>query len=121
MRAYTTDYIETLIEKNTPCLEDWIPQVLIPQLFDPSQAVCSSALSIIRKCTAHPKMMRSIITCKPDLDYLCANDSSILIKFLCDPLGYEYLFEAGFVDQEANYWIEVHEFVILVWNVPICR
>lgn len=51
--------------------------------------------------------MKGIILSKPDYEYLASCDSQILIKFLEDEDGFKYLLDAGFVQREAKYWVDV--------------
>jgi rapamycin-insensitive companion of mTOR len=114
MRLYTTNYILTLLENNTAGIEIWIPSLLIAQvntlliqLFDPAPSVSSAALAIVRESTKYPAFMRGIILSKPDFEYLASCDSQILIRFLEDEEGFAYLLDAGFVEKEAKYWVDV--------------
>jgi rapamycin-insensitive companion of mTOR len=114
MRLFTTNYILTLMENNTAGIESWIPSLLIAQvnailtqMFDPAPTVSEAALSIVRESTKYPAFMRGIILSKPDYEYLASCDSQILIKFLEDEEGFTYLLDAGFVEKEAKYWVDV--------------
>jgi hypothetical protein len=61
----------------------------------------------VRESTKYPAFMREIILNKPDVEFLASCDSQILIKFLEDENGFNYLLEAGFVEKEAKYWVDV--------------
>lgn len=106
MRLFTTNFILTLLERNTNGLEDWIPQMLVPQLFDPAPTVCAAALAIIQASPKYPEFMRQIILYKPNVDLLSTADSQVLISFAGTEEGFEYLLQDGFITKEAKYWID---------------
>ncbi|KAJ3346906.1 hypothetical protein HDU91_006928, partial [Kappamyces sp. JEL0680] len=106
MRLFTTTYIKALLESGVPGLEEWIPQVLVPQLFDPAPAVSETALSLIRDCCRYPSILEALIMTMPDVEHLANLDSGILISFLQFSRGFEYLHKAGFVEREFKYWTE---------------
>ena len=109
MRLYATNFVHSLILAGTKELHHWIPQLIIPQLFDPSPAVSTSALACIQLGITDLSFLNAIIACRPDPQHLCLNDSSILIGFLRSTEGFEYLKEIEFLDGEYQYWIEVHK------------
>ncbi len=117
MRHFTTMYIKVLLDNDTAGLEEWLPQALIPQLFDPAPLVSDTALGLVKECCRQPSLLLAIIDCCPDIQHLGFFDCTILLDFLALPQGFLYL-NPNFIEGEFKYWIEhgVYQYVDLAAN-----
>lgn len=116
MRLYTTNFFITLIEQKIPGLEEWIPQILVPQIYDPAASVSTAALAVMKVLCEIPIYLKSIIDCNPDVEFLSLNDCASLYKFLGLNDGYQHLAQNGFIERETKYWLEhgIFQYVVEV-------
>ncbi|TFY70661.1 hypothetical protein EVG20_g2351 [Dentipellis fragilis] len=103
IRLYATNHLGIMI-KNSTSANAWTLRLLITQLYDPAMDVCEMAARYLEEACESMDILRLVVAMQPTLDHLGEIGHGLLLKFMSTPMGFRYLYDAGYIDREMDLW-----------------
>ncbi|KAF8890018.1 Rapamycin-insensitive companion of mTOR, N-term-domain-containing protein [Gymnopilus junonius] len=124
IRLYATRHLGSLI-RGSPVANAWTLRLLLTQLYDPSAEVCELAVEFLEEACESKEILQLVVEMQPTMDHLGDIGQRLLLKFMSTPMGFRYLYDAGYIDREMESWfnernidyvVEVEVFLSKVFN-----
>ncbi|KIM43166.1 hypothetical protein M413DRAFT_443978 [Hebeloma cylindrosporum] len=121
IRLYATRHLGSLI----PNANAWTLRLLLTQLYDPSPEVCELAVEFLEEACDSKEILQLVVEMQPTMDHLGEIGHRLLLKFMSTPMGFRFLYDAGYIDREMEAWfngrnidyvVEVEVFLAKVFN-----
>ncbi|ELU39022.1 ste16 [Rhizoctonia solani AG-1 IA] len=106
IRLDATDYLGKLIQLN-PKANEWMLRLLLTQLYDPVSEVCEKAILYLQEACEDMGILEMVVQMQPILDHLGEVGHPLLLKFMSTQIGFQYLYNADYIDREMDGWFHV--------------
>ncbi|KIY71243.1 hypothetical protein CYLTODRAFT_140340 [Cylindrobasidium torrendii FP15055 ss-10] len=125
IRLYATKHLGDLIRGSTNNANVWTLRLLITQLYDPAPEVCEIAARFLEEACESKEILQLVVEMRPTMDHLGDAGNPLLLKFTSTPMGFRYLYDAGYIDRELDLWfnernlyyvVQVEVFLSSVFN-----
>ncbi|KAH9480426.1 Target of rapamycin complex 2 subunit ste20 [Psilocybe cubensis] len=125
IRLYATKHLGSLI-RSSPNANAWTLRLLLTQLYDPAPEVCELAVEYLEEACDSKEILQLVVEMQPTMDHLGDIGHRLLLKFMSTPMGFRYLYDAGYIDREMESWfnernidyvVEVEVFLSKVFNL----
>ncbi|KAJ7175920.1 Rapamycin-insensitive companion of mTOR, N-term-domain-containing protein [Mycena filopes] len=103
IRLYATRHLGDLI-RGSPTANAWTLRLLLTQLYDPEPEVCELAVTYLRDACESKDILQLVVEMQPTMDHLGEIGHPLLLKFISTPVGFRYLYEVGYINQEMETW-----------------
>lgn len=103
IRLYATKHLGTLI-RNLSTANAWTLRLLLTQLYDPAPEVCELAVHFLEEACESKEVLQLVVEMQPTVDHLGEIGHPLLLKFMSTPMGFRYLYDAGYIDREMDIW-----------------
>ncbi|KAF8755179.1 Rapamycin-insensitive companion of mTOR, domain 5 [Rhizoctonia solani] len=113
IRLDTTDYLGKLIQLN-PKANEWMLRLLLTQLYDPVSEVCEKAILYLQEACEDMGILEMVVQMQPILDHLGEVGHPLLLKFMSTQIGFQYLYNADYIDREMDGWFHEQNYQYLV-------
>ena len=102
----------------------WTLRLLLTQLYDPAPEVCEMAVHFLEEACESKEILQLVVDMQPTMDHLGEIGHPLLLKyvyktrnhiflifvrFMSTPMGFRYLYDAGYIDREMDMWFNVSE------------
>lgn len=118
IRLYATKHLSEMI-MHSPTANTWTLRLLLTQLYDPAMEVRQLATQFLEEACESVDILRLVVAMQPTLDHLGDVGHGLLLKFMSTPVGFQYLFDSGYIVREMDIWFHernIHYVVeIEVW------
>ncbi|KAG8706670.1 hypothetical protein FRC08_000920, partial [Ceratobasidium sp. 394] len=106
IRLHATDYLGRIIQAS-PKANEWAIRLLLTQLYDPFAEVCQKAVSYLQEACEDMDCLEMVVQMQPILDHLGEVGHPLLLKFMSTQIGFQYLYNADYIDREMDGWFHV--------------
>ncbi|CUA72508.1 Protein ste16 [Schizosaccharomyces pombe 972h-] [Rhizoctonia solani] len=113
IRLDATDYLGKLIRMN-PKANEWMLRLLLTQLYDPVSEVCEKAIFYLQEACEDMSILEMVVQMQPILDHLGEIGHPLLLKFMSTQIGFQYLYNADYIDREMDGWFHEQNYQYLV-------
>ncbi|KAG9079106.1 hypothetical protein FS749_008827, partial [Ceratobasidium sp. UAMH 11750] len=113
IRLHATDYLGRIIQAS-PKANEWAIRLLLTQLYDPFAEVCQKAVSYLQEACEDMDCLEMVVQMQPILDHLGEVGHPLLLKFMSTQIGFQYLYNADYIDREMDGWFHEHNYQYLV-------
>ncbi|CCO31383.1 Protein ste16 [Rhizoctonia solani AG-1 IB] len=113
IRLDATDYLGKLIQLN-PKANEWMLRLLLTQLYDPVSEVCEKAILYLQEACEDMSILEAVVQMQPILDHLGEVGHPLLLKFMSTQIGFQYLYNADYIDREMDGWFHEQNYQYLV-------
>ncbi|CAE6415154.1 unnamed protein product [Rhizoctonia solani] len=113
IRLDATDYLGKLIQLN-PKANEWMLRLLLTQLYDPVSEVCEKAILYLQEACEDMSVLEMVVQMQPILDHLGEVGHPLLLKFMSTQIGFQYLYNADYIDREMDGWFHEQNYQYLV-------
>ncbi|KAJ7044185.1 Rapamycin-insensitive companion of mTOR, N-term-domain-containing protein [Mycena alexandri] len=103
IRLYATRHLGDLI-RGSPTANAWTLRLLVTQLYDPEPEVCELAVTYLRDACESKDILQLVVEMQPTMDHLGEIGHPLLLKFISTPVGFRYLYDVGYINQEMDTW-----------------
>ncbi|KDR82835.1 hypothetical protein GALMADRAFT_88557 [Galerina marginata CBS 339.88] len=103
IRLYATRHLGALI-RGSPVANGWTLRLLLTQLYDPSHEVCELAVEFLDEACDSKEILQLVVEMQPTMDHLGEIGQRLSLKFMSTPMGFRYLYDAGYIDREMESW-----------------
>ncbi|KAH7915441.1 Rapamycin-insensitive companion of mTOR, middle domain-containing protein [Hygrophoropsis aurantiaca] len=103
IRLFSTNHLGELIRSSTNPAA-WMLRLLLTQLYDPAPEVCGMTIQILEEACDAIEVLQLVVEMQPTLDHLGEMGHPLLMKFMSTPMGFRYLYDAGYVEREMDMW-----------------
>ncbi|KAF8139513.1 Rapamycin-insensitive companion of mTOR, N-term-domain-containing protein [Mycena galopus ATCC 62051] len=103
IRLYATRHLGDLI-RTSPTAHAWMLRLLLTQLYDPEPQVCELAVTYLRDACESKDVLQLVVEMQPTMDHLGEIGHPLLLKFISTPVGFRYLYDVGYINQEMDTW-----------------
>lgn len=103
IRLYATSHLGALI-RNSTSANSWTLRLLLTQLYDPAPEVCEMAVQLLEEACEDMEVLQMVVEMQPTMDHLGEIGHPLLLKFMSTPMGFRYLYDAGYIDREIDMW-----------------
>ncbi|KAG8214549.1 Rapamycin-insensitive companion of mTOR, N-term-domain-containing protein [Butyriboletus roseoflavus] len=103
VRLFATSHLGELI-RNSLSPVPWSLRLLLTQLYDPSPEVCEMAIQFLEEACDAMEVLQLVVEMQPTMDHLGEIGHPLLLKFMSTPMGFRYLYNAGYIDREMDMW-----------------
>ncbi|KAI0061413.1 hypothetical protein BV25DRAFT_1900415 [Artomyces pyxidatus] len=103
IRLYATNHLGQMI-LHSPTASTWTLRLLLTQLYDPAMEVCEMATHFLEEACESMDILQLVVAMQPTLEHLGDVGHGLLLKFMSTPMGFRYLFDAGYIDREMDIW-----------------
>ncbi|KAH7923835.1 hypothetical protein BV22DRAFT_1035895 [Leucogyrophana mollusca] len=103
IRLFATNHLGELIRNSTNPTA-WMLRSLLTQLYDPAPEVCEMAIHFLEEACDAIEILQLVVEMRPTLDHLGEIGHPLLMKFMSTPMGFRYLYDAGYIDREMDMW-----------------
>ncbi|KAN0087521.1 Rapamycin-insensitive companion of mTOR, N-term domain containing protein [Tylopilus felleus] len=103
VRLFATSHLGELI-RNSLSPVSWSLRLLLTQLYDPSPEVCEMAIQFLEEACDAMEVLQLVVEMQPTMDHLGEIGHPLLLKFMSTPMGFRYLYNAGYIDREMDMW-----------------
>jgi large subunit ribosomal protein L17e len=90
-------------------------RLLLTQLYDPAPEVCELAIHFLEEACESKDVLQLVVEMQPTVDHLGEVGHALLLKFMSTPMGFRYLYDAGYIDREMDIWFNVCRFTAHQW------
>lgn len=104
VRLYATNHLGVMI-RNSASANAWTLRLLLTQLYDPNREVCEMAAHFLEEACESMDILQLVVVMQPTLDHLGEIGHGLLLKFMSTPMGFRYLYDAGYIDREMDMWL----------------
>ncbi|KAG1808998.1 Rapamycin-insensitive companion of mTOR, N-term-domain-containing protein [Suillus variegatus] len=102
-RLYATNHLGDLIRDSiTPVA--WTLRLLLTQIYDQAPEVCELAIQFLEDACDAMEVLQLVVEMQPTMDHLGEIGHPLLLKFMSTPMGFRYLYSAGYIDREMDMW-----------------
>ncbi|KAF8158105.1 Rapamycin-insensitive companion of mTOR, N-term-domain-containing protein [Crassisporium funariophilum] len=124
IREYATSHLGALIHAS-PTANAWTLRLLLTQLYDPAPEVCEQAVQCLQEACDSKDVLQLVVEMQPTLDHLGDIGAALLLKFVSTPVGFRFLYDAGYIDRAMESWfnernldyvVKVEVFLAKVFN-----
>ncbi|EDR13794.1 uncharacterized protein LACBIDRAFT_309182 [Laccaria bicolor S238N-H82] len=124
IRLYATRHLGVLI-RGSANANAWTLRLLLTQLYDPAPEVCEMAVHFLEEACESKEILQLVVDMQPTMDHLGEIGHPLLLKFMSTPMGFRYLYDAGYIDREMDMWfnerniyyvVQVEVFLAKVFN-----
>ncbi|CAA7271328.1 unnamed protein product [Cyclocybe aegerita] len=124
IRLYATRHLGALIH-GSPNANAWTLRLLLTQLYDPAPEVCELAVEFLDEACDSKEILQLVVEMQPTMDHLGDIGHRLLLKFMSTPVGFRFLYDAGYISREMESWfngrnidyvVEVEVFLAKVFN-----
>ncbi|RDB17886.1 Target of rapamycin complex 2 subunit ste20 [Hypsizygus marmoreus] len=124
IRLYATQHLGDLI-RGSASANAWTLRLLLTQLYDPATEVCELAVHFLEEVCEDKDILQLVVEMQPTMDHLGEIGHPLLLKFMSTPMGFRYLYDAGYIDREMDMWfnerniyyvVQVEVFLAKVFN-----
>ncbi|TFK28071.1 hypothetical protein FA15DRAFT_612999 [Coprinopsis marcescibilis] len=124
VRLYATRHLGSLI-RSSQTANAWTLRLLLTQLYDPSPEVCELAVHFLEEACESKEVLQMVVEMQPTMDHLGEIGHPLLLKFMSTPMGFRFLYDAGYIDREMDIWfnerniyyvVQVEVFLAKVFN-----
>ncbi|TFK61396.1 hypothetical protein BDN72DRAFT_805030 [Pluteus cervinus] len=124
IRLFATRHLGLLI-RSSPTANSWTLRLLLTQLYDPAPDVCEVAVHYLEEVCEAKDILQLVVEMQPTMDHLGDIGHGLLLKFMSTPIGFRYLYDAGYIDREMDMWfhernlyyvVQVEVFLAKVFN-----
>lgn len=124
IRMYATQHLGELI-RGSASANAWTLRLLLTQLYDPAPEVCELAVHFLEEACEAKDILQLVVEMQPTMDHLGEIGHPLLLKFMSTPMGFRYLYDAGYIDREMDMWfnerniyyvVQVEVFLSKVFN-----
>ncbi|KAF5382569.1 hypothetical protein D9615_002880 [Tricholomella constricta] len=124
IRLYATQHLGDLI-RGSASANAWTLRLLLTQLYDPAPEVCELAVHFLEEVCEAKDILQLVVEMQPTMDHLGEIGHPLLLKFMSTPIGFRYLYDAGYIDREMDMWfnerniyyvVQVEVFLAKVFN-----
>ncbi|ORX85670.1 hypothetical protein BCR32DRAFT_229549 [Anaeromyces robustus] len=106
LRLFATKYMRQLLQEKVQNISKWGMKYLVIQLYDIDLEVCKTAVRILEEACNHSENLESVVALRPSIQHLGNIGNSLMLKFLTTSVGYNYLYELGFIEKCLTQWYE---------------
>ncbi|KIJ64502.1 hypothetical protein HYDPIDRAFT_175469 [Hydnomerulius pinastri MD-312] len=103
IRLFATNHLGELI-RNSISPVAWTLRLLLTQLYDPAPEVCEMAIQFLEEACDAMEVLQLVVEMQPTMDHLGEIGHPLLLKFMSTPMGFRYLYSAGYIDREMDMW-----------------
>ncbi|KAJ7935708.1 Rapamycin-insensitive companion of mTOR, N-term-domain-containing protein, partial [Mycena leptocephala] len=103
IRLYATRHLGDLI-RGSATANAWTLRLLLTQLYDPEPEVCELAVTYLRDACESKDILQLVVEMQPTMDHLGEIGHPLLLKFVSTPVGFRYLYDMGYINQEMDTW-----------------
>ncbi|KAF9533164.1 Rapamycin-insensitive companion of mTOR, N-term-domain-containing protein [Crepidotus variabilis] len=103
IRLYATNHLGTLIRGSTKA-NAWTLRLLLTQLYDPAPEVCEMAVEFLEEACESKEILQLAVEMHPTMDHLGEIGQGLLLKFMSTPVGFRFLYDAGYIHREMEAW-----------------
>ncbi|KIK95059.1 hypothetical protein PAXRUDRAFT_141598 [Paxillus rubicundulus Ve08.2h10] len=103
IRLFATNHLGELI-RNSLSPVAWALRLLLTQLYDPAPEVCEMAIQFLEEACDAMEVLQLVVEMQPTMDHLGEIGHPLLLKFMSTPMGFRYLYNAGYIDREMDMW-----------------
>ncbi|KAF9221011.1 hypothetical protein BS17DRAFT_786363, partial [Gyrodon lividus] len=103
IRMFATNHLGELI-RNSLSPVAWTLRLLLTQLYDPAPEVCEMAIQFLEEACDAMEVLQLVVEMQPTMDHLGEIGHPLLLKFMSTPMGFRYLYNAGYIDREMDMW-----------------
>ncbi|KAF8631052.1 hypothetical protein AX15_002660 [Amanita polypyramis BW_CC] len=103
IRLYATRHLGVLI-RNSASANAWTLRLLLTQLYDPAPEVCEMAVHFLEEACEDKEVLQMVVEMQPTMDHLGEVGHPLLLKFMSTPIGFRFLYDAGYIDREMDMW-----------------
>ncbi|KAF9242546.1 Rapamycin-insensitive companion of mTOR, N-term-domain-containing protein [Melanogaster broomeanus] len=103
IRLFATNHLGELI-RNSLSPVPWTLRLLLTQLYDPAPEVCEMAIQFLEEACDAMEVLQLVVEMQPTMDHLGEIGHPLLLKFMSTPMGFRYLYNAGYIDREMDMW-----------------
>jgi large subunit ribosomal protein L17e len=86
-------------------------RLLLTQLYDPAPEVWELAIHFLEEACESKDVLQLVVEMQPTVDHLGEVGHALLLKFMSTPMGFRYLYDAGYIDREMDIWFNVCRFI----------
>ncbi|TFK40828.1 Rapamycin-insensitive companion of mTOR, N-term-domain-containing protein [Crucibulum laeve] len=124
IRLYATRHLGLLVRGATS-VNAWTLRLLLTQLYDPAPEVCELAVHFLEEACDDKETLQVVVDMRPTMDHLGEIGHPLLLRFMSTPMGFRYLYDAGYIDREMDMWfnerniyyvVQVEVFLAKVFN-----
>ncbi|KAF8918988.1 Rapamycin-insensitive companion of mTOR, N-term-domain-containing protein [Mucidula mucida] len=125
VRLYATKHLGDLIRGSANNANVWTLRLLLTQLYDPAPEVCEMAARFLEEACESKDILQLVVELRPTMDHLGDIGNPLLLKFTSTPMGFRYLYDAGYIERELDLWfnernlfyvVQVEVFLSKVFN-----
>ncbi|OUM61326.1 hypothetical protein PIROE2DRAFT_45313 [Piromyces sp. E2] len=106
IRLFATKYMRQLLQERVQDISKWGMKYLVIQLYDIDLEVCKTAVRTLEEACNYSENLESVVALRPSLQHLGNIGNSLLLKFLTTSVGYNYLYELGYIEKCLTQWYE---------------
>jgi hypothetical protein len=106
IRLFATKYMRQLLQEGVQDISKWGMKYLVIQLYDVDLEVCKTAVRTLEEACNFTENLESVVALRPSLQHLGNIGNSLLLKFLTTSVGYNYLYELGYIEKCLTQWYE---------------
>ncbi|KAG4089215.1 hypothetical protein H8356DRAFT_1280404 [Neocallimastix lanati (nom. inval.)] len=106
IRLFATKYMRQLLQEGVQDISKWGMKYLVIQLYDIDLEVCKTAVRTLEEACNYTENLESVVALRPSLQHLGNVGNSLLLKFLTTSVGYNYLYELGYIEKCLTHWYE---------------
>ncbi|EPQ54453.1 hypothetical protein GLOTRDRAFT_116357 [Gloeophyllum trabeum ATCC 11539] len=126
IRMFATTHLGGLLGESAKA-NAWTLRLLLTQLYDPAMEVCELAVQYLQETCESMEILRLVVEMQPTLDHLGEIGHPLLMKFMSTPVGFRYLFDAGYIDREIDMWfhernsyyvVQIEVYLAKAFNAP---
>ncbi|KAF8645235.1 hypothetical protein AX16_008062 [Volvariella volvacea WC 439] len=103
IRLYATRHLGVLL-RSYGTANMWTLRLLLTQLYDPAPEVCELAVRFLGQACESKEILQLVVEMQPTIDHLGDIIHPLLLKFMSTQIGFRYLYDAGYIDQEIDMW-----------------
>ncbi|KAG6916446.1 hypothetical protein DXG01_006774 [Tephrocybe rancida] len=103
IRLFATQHLGDLI-RGSASANAWTLRLLLTQLYDPAAEVCELAVHFLEELCEDKDILQLVVEMQPTMDHLGEIGHPLLLKFMSTPMGFRYLYDAGYIDREMDMW-----------------
>ncbi|GAB1606230.1 rapamycin-insensitive companion of mTOR-like, partial [Argonauta hians] len=103
-RLYSTKFLRVLLRTQMPMFRSWGMEVLVTQLYDPSNVVAMAALNLIDEACEVQTNLESLLKHRPSVLHLGERGTMLLCRFLSHQRGFTALRDTNYIDNELARW-----------------
>ncbi|KAG6820706.1 hypothetical protein H0H93_012759 [Arthromyces matolae] len=113
VRLFATQHLGDLIRGSVNA-NAWTLRLLLTQLYDPAAEVRGLAVHFLEELCEDKDILQLVVEMQPMMDHLGEIGNSLLLKFMSTPIGFRYLYDAGYIDREMDSWFNERNLIYVV-------